>query len=299
MDVYLNGDLVPPAEARIGHDDAGFQHAVGLFETMAATHGRAFRLEAHIERLQASAAELGLVRDLEADGLIRAVERTLAHNGLDRARIRLTVTAGEISLLRPADTDIEPTVLVVASEPTEYDPRYFTDGITAVVAGPFANPFDPLSGHKTLSYWSRLRLLRQAAAVKAGETVVLNVSNHLAGGAISNLFLVRNGTLLTPIAHGEEEPGALAAPVRPGVTRAAVIELAARHDCAVERRMLDINDLLEADEVFLTNSSWHVLPVTRIEKSEVGEGRVGPLTTKLRESLLGLIEDETSGAEAN
>jgi branched-subunit amino acid aminotransferase/4-amino-4-deoxychorismate lyase len=297
MDFFLNGKMVPPEQALVSAEDSGLQHAVGLFETMAARHGRVFRLDAHLARLARSAAELGLTRDLDTVALRDAVELTLRHNELDEARLRLTVTAGAATLLAPRDGPSpqapERTVLVVAVPPTAYAPAYFERGITALVAPPLANPLDPLSGHKTLSYWGRLRTLRQAAAAGAGEAIWLNVSNHLASGAISNLFLVKNGTVLTPPAHGEEVPRALPAPVLPGITRAAVLELCDELGIAVQRQMLAIPDLLDADEVFLTNSSWQLLPVTKVEKKAIGGGAVGPVSGRLRAALLELIEQET------
>lgn len=304
MDAFLNGRMVPAGEAVIAADDAGFQHAVGLFETMSAAHGRVFRLGPHLERLAASARELGLAREVDTEALVRGVRLTLAHNKLDRARLRLTLTAGRVSLLRPAEGDTPgeppgPTVLVTSSPPTVFDPAYFERGITVLIAPPASNPFDPLAGHKTLAYWGRLRTLRQAAAAGAGEAIWLNITNHLASGAISNLFLVKEGSLFTPFARGEEVEAALPAPVLPGVTRAAILELAAMLQVPVQKRMLSVNDLLEADEVFLTNSNWLVLPVTKVERKAIGDGAVGPMTVRLREAMLELVERETTGNEIN
>ena len=294
LDVCLNGRMVRYDRARIAHDDAGFQHAVGLFETMAARHGRVFRLDAHLARLLNSADGLGIAAKPDARRLRAAVERTLEHNGMQTARVRLTVTAGRLSLLQdPTGKPPPSTSLVVATPPTPYDPSRFERGSRATVTPAAANPFDPTSGHKTLAYWHRLQTLRQAAAVGADESIWLTTSNHLAGGSVSNIFLVRDGRLLTPFAHGEEVSGALRAPVLPGITRAAVIEIADAKDVSVRRRVLDVNDLLEADEVFLTNSSWHLLPVTQIEKKTIGDGKPGPISLALREALLELIESET------
>ena len=302
MDVYLNGAMVPRQQASVSIDDAGFQHGVGLFETMAAYHGQVFRLSQHLSRLAQSAKALGLTPKLDTHALARAVEHVITHNQIDRARIRLTLTAGAISMLprrdnanREGDTPAAPlpTLLIVPSEPTMYDLAYFERGITVLIAPAGANPFDVNAGHKTLNYWPRLRTLRQAASAGAGEAIWLNVSNHLASGAISNLFLVKAGELFTPIARGEEVEGALPAPVLPGITRATVIELAASMGVAVHRQMLSIDDLLTADEVFLTNSSWHVLPVSKVEKETIGDGKAGELTTKLRERLMEVIEEET------
>jgi branched-subunit amino acid aminotransferase/4-amino-4-deoxychorismate lyase len=292
MDVYLNGRMVKHDKARVAADDAGFQHAVGLFETLSAHHGRCFRLPQHLERLENSARELGLTKSLDLAKLTKAVETTLAHNKLDRARVRLTITAGAVSLLRESAQPPAMTVHVAATPPIEYDPAYFERGITVLIAPPAANPFDPLSGHKTLSYWARLRTLRQAAAVGAGETIWLNITNHLASGAISNVFLVKDGSLFTPFARGEEVDGALPAPVLPGITRALVLECAQRLHIPTQRRMLSVNDLLEADECFLTNSSWQVLPVTRVEKKAIGSSQVGEMTLRLRTAVLDAIAQE-------
>ncbi len=296
MDLFLNGKMLPPDQALLPVDDAGFQHAVGLFETMSAHHGRVFRLRQHLDRLAQSAIELGLSRALDVDALTQAVQITIDHNKIDQARIRLTVTPGSMSMVSGETPPSTPTgtVLIQPTEPTEYDPKYFDEGITVLIAQPGANPFDPMAGHKTLNYWGRLRTLRQAASAGAGEAIWMNISNHLAGGAISNLFLVKDGELLTPIARGEEVDKSLPAPVLPGITRAAVIELAEGLGITVRKQMLAIDDLLEADEVFLTNSSWHVLPVSRVEKAEIGNGKAGEMTKKLREALLELIEEETA-----
>ncbi|MDX1682734.1 MAG: aminotransferase class IV [Phycisphaeraceae bacterium] len=299
MDVFLNGELLNDQNAEISAQDAGFQHAVGLFETLAVYGGEVFRLSAHMDRMAESARELGMLRDPDPEAWANAVTRAVRSNGVDRARVRITVTPGAISLLRGDDDgEPRPTVFVQVTDPVTYDPQFFSDGIMVRIGPPAANPFDPMAGHKTLNYWPRLRSLREAASLGAGEVIWLNVTNHLASGAVSNLFLVKDGELKTPYARGEEPDGAIGAPVRPGITRATVIELAEANDQTVIRTMLSVTDLLEADEVFLTNSSWQILPVSAVEKSTIGDGTAGPITTDLRERLLKLIAEETdSGAD--
>lgn len=296
MQIYLNGQLVPAESATVSVQDAGFQHAVGLFETMFCYHGKVFRLDDHLARLKASAEQLGLAATLETAPLAQAVEQTIAANKLDHARLRLTLTAGTLSMLKqdgePA-LKVRQTVAIVPSDATAFDPAYFEQGITTAVYRQSANPFDETAGHKTLSYWSRLRSLRQAASVGCSEAIWLNITNHLASGAVSNIFLVKDGHLLTPIARGEETDQSLPAPVLPGVTRKAVIEVAESMGITVERKMLSVEDLLGADEVFLTNSNWRVLPVVKVEQHEIADGKPGQLTLDIRGRVLGLIETET------
>ena len=110
---------------------------------------------------------------------------------------------------------------------------------------------------------------------------MFQVSNHLAGGCVSNAILIRNGLCVTPIVRGEETQGAMPSPVLPGVTRASVLDWIAEEGLDIERRMVTIDDVLKADEFMLTNSSWGVLPVVRVEANEIGEGTRGALTAKL------------------
>ncbi|MFA7235718.1 MAG: aminotransferase class IV [Phycisphaeraceae bacterium] len=301
MKIFLDGQFVEADAAHVSALDAGFQHGVGLFETMQAFNGRVFRLEAHIDRLIASAKELGLSNKLRAAPLGELVERTVHENEMTEARVRLTVTGGDLSLLNTKPTasgggesrNHQPTVLCVATVPTEYPAAFFDDGVIAVIADPKANPFDPSAGHKTLNYWMRLRTLAQAATKGAGEALWFTVTNHLCGGAVSNAFIVKEGRLFTPIARGEEPPGSLPSATLPGVTRAVVLEIAEELDIPVEKKMLSINDVLEADELFLTNSSWQVLPVVKVEGKMIGEGEGGEVTRKIRERVLLCIGRET------
>ena len=298
MKTYLNGQMLDESQALVSIQDAGFQHAVGLFETMFAYNGKVFRLDRHLARLKRSAAELGLAADMATAPLADAVHQTLAENKLEHARLRLTVTAGTLSMLRSDDGEqamrVRQTICVQAQQPTAFAPGYFEQGVRVRLYGQGANPFDITAGHKTLNYWARLRALRQAAASDCAEAIWLSVTNHLASGAVSNLMLVKDDELLTPIARGEEKPEALPAPVLPGVTREAVIEAAEAQGIAVNKQMLTVEDLLDADEVFLTNSNWKALPVVAVEQKTIADGKVGPITQSLRHAVLQMVDNETA-----
>lgn len=291
MKIYLDGQFLSPEDARLSVLDAAVQHGVGLFETMQAYGGKVFALDRHVQRLVDSAAETGLTTRLQPEALAELVEQCLAANAMTDARIRLTVTGGDLSLLSAARSGKEPakhqpSICCVVSEPTQYPAAFFEQGVSVVVADPRANPFDPLAGHKTLNYWLRLKTLGEAAAAGAGEALWLTVTNHLAGGAVSNAFLVKDGQLLTPFARGEEAAGSIPAPVLPGITRSIVLDIAEQLDIPVHRRMLTIHDVLEADELLLTNSSWNILPVIRVERTAIGSGEPGPVTRQLTSELV-------------
>lgn len=280
--VFLNGAFVERDDARIGAFDAGLLHGVGLFETMSArADGDGVvvqRLDEHLERLKNSARDLGLTENLRTGPLGEAVLETVKRSGLERARVRLTVTGGDLNLLETKGrSQHTPTVMVTAQPATVYPGTMFEQGVMASLADARANPLDPMAGHKTLNYWWRLRELQSASAKGAAEALVLSVSNHICSGCVSNMFVVKDGSLVTPTARGEEEKGALPSPVLPGITRAAVIEAAKAQGIECERRLMTIDDLLGADEVLLTNSSWGVLPVVRVEAEAIGDGKPGPI----------------------
>jgi branched-subunit amino acid aminotransferase/4-amino-4-deoxychorismate lyase len=295
--VFLNGAFMDGSAARVSAFDAGLQHGVGVFETMVGGVGTrgawAHRVEEHVSRLLGSARELGLSDRLNAAGLCEAVLATVARCGLERARVRLTVTGGDLNLLSgsgggTSGSGLDPTILIVAQAAPEYPAVWFEEGVVAVVSDLRLNPLEPSAGHKTLNYWPRLRELRSAAAKHAGEGLVFSVTNHLAGGCVSNAFVVKGDGLQTPIARGEEGGGGVAipSPVLPGIARAATIEWAGRVGMGVARRMISIRDVLEADELFLTNSGWGVLPVVRVDEKAIGTGKVGDVARRARAAWL-------------
>lgn len=319
--INCNGRFVPADLVAIRALDAGLQHAVGLFETMlggigvapptrcSSSHAAAWvhRLDEHIARLVRSAGELGLSDSLDPGALGRAVLETVRHAGLEHARVRLTVTGGNLNLLEPDRRGTpaapnEPTILVVVQPAGRASEATFEAGVPVLWARTRANPFNPFEGHKTLNYWWRLRELRAAEAHGRAEALVLSTEDHLVGGCVSNVFIVRDGSLRTPAARGEEpadrdtpdsdaagaEHGAAAiSPVLPGITRARIIALARARGVQCRPGRLTIDDVLGADEVFLTNSVRGVVPVVRVGEVPVGSVQAGELTAALRRAWLG------------
>ena len=293
MKAWINGHFVEASDAKVGFFDAGFQHGIGLFETMLARDGAVLRLEEHLTRLAASARELRLFDPLHIEPLAEAVQVTLARNEMKDARVRVTLTAGDMGRPfaganaageKPAAP--QPTVAVHVQPPTRYPDELFAKGVGVSIAENRANPHDPFAGHKTSMYWPRIAAVQRAAELGCAEALWFSITNHLASGSVSNIFLARNGALRTPIARGEEPAGAMRSPVLPGCTRAAVVLWAEGTGIAVERADLTIEDVVDADEIFLTNSSWGVMPVVRVERHQVGVGMPGPIARAMREKWL-------------
>ncbi len=257
--VYLNGTLLPRGQAVISPFDHGFLYGYGLFETMRAYSGYIFRLRHHLERLTRSADLLSLPTynlDLE-----KACYDTLTSNNLDDARIRLTVSIGEGESAPDPPQHPRPTVLISASAYTPPPPETYINGFKAIVSSIRLNSQSPLSRLKSANYLNNLLARKEARAAGANEALLLNERGFLCEGSTSNVFLVKGRTVVTP----NEESGCL-----PGVTRQAAIELASQIGLSVVQREVQPEELLQADEVFITNSLLELMPLSEVDDKNIG-----------------------------
>jgi branched-chain amino acid aminotransferase len=278
--VFLNDNLIDIDGASVSVTDSGFLYGAGLFETMRSHNGVVFRLEDHLDRLSSSARALSISHPFETAYLREAIDRLLQANQLADARLRLTLTNGPIT---PPQEERKPTLLIAATEFRPYPPEYYSTGVLVILCPFRQNTTDPTCGHKTTSYYPRLLALNLAHQKQAAEALWFTTDSRLAEGCVSNIFLVKNSVLQTP---------PLETPVLPGIARRTVRQLASQQSLGLVEKDLYISDLLEADEVFLTNVIMEVLPVVGVEQHTVGDGKVGPVTKRLREGFLEIIEQE-------
>jgi len=280
--VYLNGAFVSEREAQVSVYDGGWLHGAGLFETMRAEGGRVFRLESHVERLLRSANALltPLERgDLPAEAVFKEL---LERNQLKEARMRMTVSAG--SMRESEEGEVRRlTVCVTASPLSGYPAELYDRGVNAAICDFRQSTSDPLAGHKSTAYLPRLLGLRQAQQKRCTEAIWFTTRNELAEGSITNIFIVRSGVLKTP---------PLNTPVLPGIARELVLQIAAEFLIECEQCALSIDDLLDAHEVLLTNVIMQVMPVVRVEKHDIGQGRVGPIGMRLLQEFRRRVQRE-------
>jgi branched-chain amino acid aminotransferase len=230
--------------------DRGGLVGLGLFETMLALDGRAVFLERHIARLQRSGERFGW--SLELEGFQRIGAELLVRNGLakGRARLRLTVTAGSGPLddLTPgADRQVWLAALPLTAGP---------DSIKLGLSPWRRHESSALAGLKSASYAENLVALDEARRRGFQETLFLNTADEVCEAATANIFLVKNGTVLTP---------PLASGCLPGVGREVICELAQRHGLVCEQRTLTLANVTAADEIFLTSALRGPVAVTCFE----------------------------------
>ena len=301
MFVWLNGSFVDEAQASVPLRDTGLLHGAGVFTTMRSYNGRVFRIDQHLARLRDSCEVLFIPLQHKDDVLRDAASELLKRNGLADARLRLTVTRGAAQADPLHGTHFQPNVFLTASAVEPYSTEFYERGLTVIVLDEQKlNPFDLQAGHKTVNYLSRLAALREANRRGAGEALWFNVFNYLQSGSISNVFIVKDDTLITPATNAELRDANVAeaskhtkSALLPGVTRGAVLEIAALEKISIRLASIDINQLLAADEVFLTNSVMQVMPVTRIEQKAIGSNKPGPVTVRLANALADMIERDS------
>lgn len=288
--LFLNDELIDAESARIDPRDAGLLHGIGVFTTLRVYNARPFRLDRHLARLTDSCQKLGLVLRHSAEQIAAAVTAVIEANGLADARLRITVTRGPIGGTPPAEESPLPpsTLLVAATGEVGYPAAYYEKGMAVAVAPERVNPTAITGGHKTLNYWPRLLTLQAARTQNCGEALWFTLDGNVACGCVSNVFVVRDGKLLTP---------PLETPILPGVTREAVLELAAADNIETEQRSISHTELFEAEEIFLTNSIMEVMPVVLVERQPVPAGvsqpKPGPLTRALAQLYRDLTRKET------
>ena len=266
--VFLNGQIIKAAAADVAITDSSYLYGIGLFETMRAVDGTVFRLDDHLRRLNTSAETLAIANSYSDEQIRQAIDEVLTANKLSDARMRLQISNGAVK----PDGTTTTNILITAAEFTPYPAEYYDKGVRVTLTDFRQNPKDPFCGHKTTCYGPRLTALKNAHEKLASEALWFTTENFLAEGSISNVFLVKDGALYTPPVQ---------TPVLPGIARKTVIEIAEAENIPCHETPLKIGDLLEAQEVFLTNVIMEVLPVTSIEAHTVADAKPGKLTKKI------------------
>jgi branched-chain amino acid aminotransferase len=269
MMFWLNGVQRPVDEPLLSLLDRGFTLADGLFETMRARGGTVFRLDAHLDRLFASARVLGIPIAPGLRDHVAAASRTAFTYGYEHASVRLTVTRGPAQPgLAPPPHPAPTVTLAIAPLTPSSEPR----PIVATMGVSRRNEHALTSGMKTLSYTESVLALSHAKAAGADDAIFLDTAGHVSEATASNFFAVIDGTLVTP---------PLSCGVLPGITRAAVLEIAPTIGVAAAEREIEEPELAMASESFLTSSIREIAPLVRISTIAVGTGRPGAITQRV------------------
>ena len=273
LKIFMNGKYVDEKQAKVSVFDHCLLYGDGVFEGIRLYKGCVFRLTDHVERLYSSAKYIMLRIPMSRSAMIEAVCETVRRNGLRDGYIRLVVTRGVGPLgLAPWQCK-RPTVFIIADKITLYPPEYYEKGLDIVTVPTRRSHVESLNPRvKSCNYLNNILAKIEASIAGAPEALMLDQNGFINECTGDNIFLVKKGALTTPPVY----LGALR-----GITREVVMDLAREAKIAVREEPFTRFDVFDADECFLTGTAAEVIPVVRVDKRQIGNGRPGPVTKRL------------------
>jgi len=285
MKIYLDGKMVEQNEAKVSVFDHGLLYGDGVFEGIRAYNGRIFKLGEHLARLYNSARAIMLKIPMKEKDFERAIIDTVKENGLEDAYIRAIVTRGKGDLGLDPDKCPHPTIIIIADKISLYPDAFYKKGLEVVTVATRRNIPDALSPSiKSLNYLNSIMAKVEAKLYRAPEAVMLNKDGYVTECTGDNIFIVKDGVLITPPSY---------IGILEGITRKTVMELAeAKLDMEVKEDLFTRFHLYTADECFLTGTAAEVIPVVRIDGRDIGTGKPGKVTVRLISEFHKLIKSE-------
>ena len=273
--VYVDGRFYPKDEARVSVFDHGFLYGDGVFEGIRAYGGRVFRLREHLRRLYDSAKAIMLEIPMETAQLEGVVLEACRRNGLrdGDGYVRLVVSRGKGDLGLDPRKCPRPTIVCIADTIALYPPELYDQGMRVMTVATRRNGVESLNPRiKSLNYLNNILAKVEANQAGYAEVLMLNEQGLVVECTGDNIFIVRGRRLLTPPAW---------VGILEGITRAAVMEVAAAAGLEVREEVFTRLDVWTADECFLTGTAAEAIPVVECDGRAIGTGRPGPVTADL------------------
>lgn len=277
MYVWINGKILKKEEASISVFDHGLLYGDGVFEGIRAYNRKIFKFDEHIKRLFNSANAIRLKIPYTPLELKQATIGLLRKNKLIDAYIRMVITRGSGDLgLDPTKCN-KPNAFIIASTITLYPDVFYTKGLRLITASVRRIPADCINPNiKSLNYLNNILAKMEATSQGVPEAIMLNLKGNVAECTGDNIFIVRNGKLMTP----PPQEGALE-----GITRGCVIDIAKNLKIPFEETPITLYQIYTADECFLTGTAAEVVPVVDVDGRLIGNGMPGEITKKIIEEF--------------
>jgi branched-chain amino acid aminotransferase len=271
--VNVDGRLGSAEERSLSPLDQGFLFGASVYETIRTYEGVPFLPSRHFKRLRESAEALGIEIDTSDDELRRRLYETLDSAGNEESSIRIVVTAGVGSMDYRAGSSTTPTIVIIVRPlPPHAESLYREGAVASFVPIMRAAPGGVNPRIKSSNLISNLMALRAAHAKGAYEALMLNPRGEVCEGSMSNVFFVKDDTIVTP---------PLSSGILEGITRELIVSIGHESGFEVEERAFVPDELLQADEVFITASSRQIVPIVRVDDTQIADGRPGDVTRKL------------------
>jgi branched-chain amino acid aminotransferase len=285
--IYIDGEYYPKSQAKVSVYDHGLLYGDGVFEGIRAYNGVVFKLKEHIDRLYNSAKVLMLNIPLTKEEMINAVLETLRKNNLRDAYIRLIVTRGVGDLGLDPRKCPKPTVIIITETIKLFSSEVKEKGIKVMIVWVRRDPVDATSHEvKSLNYLNSILGKIEANIAGFDEALCLDKNGCVSEGVGENLFIVKNGKIITP----PSSSGILI-----GITRDITMKLAEKLGYTVIERIITPTALFTADEAFFTGTAAEIIPIVEVNRRVIGEGKPGPITRHLMSEFAKLLGDPNEG----
>ena len=259
--VFLNGEYLPIPEAKVSVLDRGFIFGDGVYEVIPAYGNKPFRLDEHLKRLNNSLSAVRIENPYTETQWTAIFDRLLAQEKGDQS-IYLHITRGVAPRDHGFPPETSPTVFVMCSPIPATNPEYLEKGFTAITLDDIRWQYCRI---KSIALLPNILLRQEALDNDAAEAILIR-AGYVTEGSASNMFIVKDGVIKTP-PHSDQ--------LLPGITRDLIVELAQQHAMACEETEITEQELLSADEIWLSSSTKEVLPITRLNNKPVGDGKPG------------------------
>lgn len=282
MKIYLDGQYYSESDAKVSVFDHGLLYGDGIFEGIRFYNGRVFKLKEHIDRLFCSAKAILLELPMSHAQFMAATVETCRQNNLRDGYIRLVVTRGVGTLGLNPNRCKNPSVIIIADKIQLYPEDFYRKGMEIITVPTVRSLHSALNpAIKSLNYLNNILAKIEANNAGCEEAVMLNAEGFVAECTGDNVFIVKEGHLLTP---------PLSAGALYGITRRTVMDIAAEAGLKVGEPNLTRYDLFNADECFLTGTAAEMVPVVKIDGRVIGTGKPGPITQQLLEKYHALTK---------
>jgi branched-chain amino acid aminotransferase len=282
--IWLDGNIVDEADAKISVFDHGLLYGDGIFEGIRFYNGRVFRLTEHIERLYLSAKALLLKMPWSLEEVCESTLETIRANGLTDGYIRLVVTRGTGDLGLNPYLCPTPSMFIIASGITLYPSELYENGLEVVTCSTRRPTPASLSPQvKSLNYLNNVMAKVEALKAGAKEGLMLNEQGYVAECTGDNVFIVKNGEVMTPpVSDGSLD----------GITRQVIFELCEELGITIREASMARYDVYTADESFLTGTAAETIPMVKLDDREIGDGKPGAVSLKLIEAYRQKVRSE-------
>jgi branched-chain amino acid aminotransferase len=284
MQIYVDGALRAREDAKVSVFDHGLLYGDGVFEGVRIYNRRIFRLDAHLDRLYASAQALALTIPLDRAAMAEAVEATVRANRREDGYVRIVVTRGVGELGIDPLTCPTPSVIIIVTDVRVYPRERYARGVKVITSATRQVSHEAVDPRvKSLNYLKNVLAKIDAQRAGADEALLLNAEGFIAECSADNIFVIRHGALATPAPLD----GALE-----GITRGVVLQLAAEANIPAREARLARYDVYTADECFVSGTGAEIMPVVEVDGRTIGSGSPGPLTRRLADAFHALVRSE-------